>query len=54
MTTPPSQDIVNCPQCGANGDKRVESGGFGRQVRDVCGVCGYEFQEHTQRDEVQA
>ena len=50
----PIEDRVLCPACGAAAEKRVASGGFGRNVRDVCGVCGHEFTEYTQRDEVQA
>lgn len=36
-----------CPQCGATPDKRVASGGFGRQITDICRVCGHDFQERT-------
>jgi transposase-like protein len=40
---PPSTD---CPRCAATNDRRVLSGGFG-EPHDVCGQCGYEFQERT-------
>jgi uncharacterized protein (DUF983 family) len=35
-----------CPRCQAGRDKRVASGGFGRP-HDVCGECGYEWQNLT-------
>ena len=35
-----------CPRCRANRDKRVLSAGFG-EPHDVCGQCGYEWQERT-------
>lgn len=35
-----------CPRCHAAKDRRVLSGGFG-EPHDVCGVCGYEFEERT-------
>ena len=37
------QDPAPCPTCGANADSRVDSAGFGRQVREVCGKCGHDF-----------
>lgn len=36
----------SCPRCRADQDKRVLSGGFG-EPHDICGQCGYEFQERT-------
>jgi len=61
MTTPdPAGRLVNadgrpvrralnaaCPRCGAEPRRRVTSGGFGRGVHDVCGQCGYDFDELT-------
>jgi uncharacterized protein (DUF983 family) len=35
-----------CPQCGAKAERRVLSSGFG-QPHDVCGACGYDFEERT-------
>lgn len=35
-----------CQKCGAGEDKRVLSGGFG-EPHDVCGRCGFEYQERT-------
>jgi uncharacterized protein (DUF983 family) len=35
-----------CPRCGAEPDKRRLSSGFGAP-HDVCGVCGFEFEERT-------
>jgi rubredoxin len=35
-----------CPRCHASPDRRVRSGGFGI-VHDVCGNCGYDFEELT-------
>lgn len=35
-----------CPVCGAGPDRRRRSGGFGA-VHDVCGDCGYAFDERT-------
>lgn len=37
-----------CPQCQAPKDRRVRSSGFGAP-HDVCGKCGYEFEEWTCR-----
>lgn len=37
---------TKCPRCRATDDKRVLSGGFG-EPHDVCGVCGYDFEERT-------
>ena len=49
----PIEDRVPCPAFGAAAERRVASGGFGLAVRDVCGVCGHEFDEYTTRDEEQ-
>lgn len=38
-----------CPRCGAGPERRVASGGFGGGVHDVCGACGYAFDEWTTR-----
>lgn len=35
-----------CPRCLADRKKRVASSGFG-QPHDVCGQCGYDFEEYT-------
>jgi len=39
--------VDRCPRCHADPSLRVLSGGFGRRVHDVCGVCGYDFAERT-------
>ena len=44
---PARQQDAICPRCGAGRDKRRPSGGFGRDIHDVCGVCGYEWKELT-------
>ena len=49
----PIEERVPCPAGGAAAERRVASGGFGQAVRDVCGVCGHEFDEDTARDEEQ-
>ena len=36
-----------CPNCHASQAKRIASGGFGPDLHDVCGVCGWEFEEYT-------
>lgn len=36
-----------CPRCRAPKEKRVVSGGFGRNRHDVCSQCGYSFEELT-------
>lgn len=43
---------TRCPRCKVEcpeGDKRkrVPSGGFGKNVHDVCRACGYEFEGLT-------
>lgn len=38
-----------CPNCRASRGKRVPSSGFG-DPHDVCGSCGYEFEEFTCQD----
>jgi uncharacterized protein (DUF983 family) len=35
-----------CPKCGAGADRRVLSAGFG-EPHDVCGTCGFEWEERT-------
>ena len=40
------EEVKDCPQCGAGPDRRVPSGGFGKR-HDVCGRCGFQFQEFT-------
>lgn len=37
---------TNCPKCKAPASRRVLSSGFG-EPHDVCGQCGYEFEERT-------
>lgn len=37
---------TSCPRCGAAKERRVLSAGFGTP-HDVCGVCGYDFEERT-------
>lgn len=45
----PARAVVStaCPCCGSPKAKRVPSCGFGEQRHDVCGFCGYEFEEFT-------
>lgn len=44
----PARAAINtdCPRCHAGAEKRVLSAGFG-EPHDVCGVCGYDFDERT-------
>jgi len=37
---------TRCPVCRADQSKRVPSGAFGA-LHDVCGKCGYDFEEWT-------
>ena len=37
---------TRCPRCYAPRERRVLSAGFG-PVHDVCGQCGYDFEERT-------
>lgn len=47
LTDPkPLPKSAACPQCRAGKDRRVRSGGFGA-FHDVCGQCGFEFEERT-------
>lgn len=41
----------NCPRCRRGPDRRVASAGFGTDRHDVCGHCGYEFDEFTVEEE---
>ncbi len=40
------QVLTACPRCHAAKEKRVPSSGFG-SPHDVCGACGFEFEEFT-------
>lgn len=35
-----------CPRCNAGKDRRRPNAGFG-ELHDVCGNCGYDFEEYT-------
>lgn len=43
---PARTETGECPVCRSPREKRVPSSGFGTQ-HDVCGACGYEFEEFT-------
>lgn len=42
---PPTElpDDLPCPRCKAGPDRRATSGGFGANVRIICGTCGYDL-----------
>ena len=43
---PARRETSACPRCHAGQDKRISSGSFGSQ-HDVCGNCGWDFEELT-------
>lgn len=40
-------DDMPCPRCRAAADRRVPSGGFGKNLRTLCGKCGYDLGART-------